>query len=53
VIDASVTPQATIESGLSLLDNYDKVSFILNKTPKFANSDQFGAYYEYYGKIPK
>lgn len=53
VIDASVTPQATIESGLSLLDNYDKVSFILNKTPKFANSDQFGAYYEYYGKVPK
>ena len=53
VVDASLTPSATIESGLSLLDNYDKVSLILNKTPQFANSDQFGAYYEYYGKTPQ
>jgi protein-tyrosine kinase len=50
VIDASLTPHYMIESGLSLLDNYDNVSLILNKTPKFANSDQFGAYYEYYGR---
>lgn len=50
VVDASQTPHSTIESGLDLLDNYDNVSLILNKTPKFANSDQFGAYYEYYGK---
>jgi receptor protein-tyrosine kinase len=53
VVDASLTPHATIESGLSLLDNYDKVSLVLNKTPQFANSDQFGAYYEYYGKVPQ
>ena len=53
VVDASSTSCATIESGLSLLDDYDKVSLVLNKTPKFANSDQFGAYYEYYGKTPQ
>lgn len=50
VVDASLTPHYMIESGLGLLDNYDNVSLILNKTPQFANSDQFGAYYEYYGK---
>ncbi len=53
VVDASLTPHYMIESGLGLLDNYDNVSLILNKTPKFANSDQFGAYYEYYGKTPQ
>lgn len=53
VVDASVTPHHMIESGLDLLDNYNNVSLILNKTPQFANSDQFGAYYEYYGKTPK
>jgi capsular exopolysaccharide synthesis family protein len=53
VVDASATPKATIEAGLTLLDDYDRVSFVLNKTPKFANSDQFGSYYEYYGTTPK
>ncbi|MFT6073010.1 MAG: capsular exopolysaccharide synthesis family protein [Alphaproteobacteria bacterium] len=50
VIDSSSTPYATIETGLDLLDNYDKVSLILNKTPKFTSNDQFGSYYEHYGK---
>jgi Mrp family chromosome partitioning ATPase len=53
VVDASLTPHHMIESGLDLLDNYNNVSLILNKTPQFANSDQFGAYYEYYGKTQK
>jgi len=50
VIDSSGTPKAIIETGLDLLDNYDKVSLIINKVPKFASSDQFGSYYEHYGK---
>ncbi len=50
VVDASQTPQSTVEAGLDLLDHYDNVSMVLNKTPQFATSDQFGAYYEYYSK---
>jgi Mrp family chromosome partitioning ATPase len=50
VIDASTTPYAIIETGLDLLDNYEKVSLILNKAHQFASTDQFGAYYEHYGR---
>lgn len=50
IVDASQTASSTLEAGLDLLDRYDNVSLVLNKTLKGATSDQFGAYYEYYSK---
>lgn len=47
IVDSSSTSYNTIEAGLDLLDNYENVSLVLNKTSKFGNTDQFGSYYEY------
>lgn len=48
VIDGSQTPRSTIEAGLDVLDRYDNVSLLLNKTSMHTDSAQFGSYYDYY-----